>query len=111
MASSEYWMIKRGDEYLGVFGFAPEKLQACRYSRKAIAIHDMRRAGGRLVHVRIRPKSERLYLTDRLAHWQPIIFAAREMARAHDELRQADEQDISIELIHLAKRLPKEHRP
>lgn len=109
--ASEYWIVKHGNEYLGEIGYTKERLLARRHLRRVDA--EMARLPGcRIVHVRIRPRSERLYLAHRLANWQPIVIAALQLAKAHDEHPcGAEEQDIMVEIVSLAKRLPKEDRP
>ena len=80
----EYWMIKCGEEYYAgsAFGtWTSERLNAARYLKLKPArdrARMLRRIGDdvRVVHVRIRPRSERLYLTDRLKAWEPVVKAA-----------------------------------
>jgi hypothetical protein len=92
------------------------RIEGKRYTRRSEAVSMLRarrRASDnhtwRLIHVRIRPRSERLYLAARLAAWEPVVRAAIEFIGVGAML------DNGWGYLHAlgdaVRALPKEHRP
>ena len=120
---TEYWMVERDD---GMYwdGEKPtvERLFGERYTGRSWAIESLRRrlrssrayADGHtwhLVHVRIRPPSERLYLAEKLAAWQPVVEAAEEMrARWDERASPAKQQDAQVAVVVACRNMPKKHK-
>ena len=111
--ASEYWILKRGDEYEQMDGRLGPRLNAFRYTLRhaALSRSDCYTPPLRLVHVRIRPRSERLYLAERLAAWEPVVAAAEEMRKRWDERASpAKQQDAQVAVVIACRGVPKEHR-
>jgi hypothetical protein len=114
--ASEYWLIKRDDgAYWGHYGPTMERLCGTRYlqlSTARSAIRERRRNSANkdfgdrhawhLIHVRIRPRSERLYLAARLAAWEPVI---RAVIKSHNFV------GVSMGITTALLAVPPEHLP
>jgi hypothetical protein len=117
--ATEYWMVERDDGvYWGFYGPTPERLHGTRWTKLKLAKECLRnrsRYSGHtwhLVHVRIRPPSERLYLAEKLAAWQPVVRAAEEMRKRWDEKASpAKQQDAQVAVVVACRKVAKEHRP
>lgn len=98
------WIIKRGTQYNAVWGWTRHGAAATRYltrehaSRVCEAIH-----GARVIRLRTRPASERLYLAARIAAWEPVVRAAVDFMQQHPEAKGPVADQI--------RALPEEHRP
>ena len=118
--ATEYWMVERDDGvYWGHYGLVQNRLYATRWTELGLARQCLR--GRRrydhshtwhIVHVRIRPPSERLYLAEKLAAWKPVVRAAEEMRKRWDEKASpAKQQDAQVAVVVACRKLPKEHMP
>jgi hypothetical protein len=107
---NEYWMLRRDDGvYWGHYGATWERLLASRYLSRSLAVLHARDRGGRwhLVHVRIRPRGERLYLAKQLAAWGPVVRAAEELRKRWDERASpAKQQDAVVAVVVACSKIP-----
>jgi len=105
--ASEYWLIRNGDDYLTTSRlWSKERLCAQRYLRRVDALYDRTSAADSIVHVRIRPRSERLYLCERLKAWEPIVRATI----AFDNVMALNSRE-GKELHRTVEALPSHHNP
>ncbi len=102
-----YWVVRRNNMYWG--GHRREewwydRLNAWRYRLREDAVYVARQLdGARIVRVVTRPRSERLYLCERLAAWEPVVRAACEWA--------GDDGASEEGIYHAVRAMPKEHMP
>ena len=109
--TNEYWVIRRSDGtcWTGLLNlFSPNRLLAERFlSRPHPRL--ARACNGRIVHVRVRPRSERLYLAARLAAWEATVKAAQEWA-ASWQTTIAVHRARRLALAIAVRAIPEEHR-
>ena len=122
---SEHWCVRIGkDSYIQWLGGALT-ITSCREQRYAYvdrknACKGLRWAkrGGydtpKLIHVRIRPRSERLYLAARLAAWEPVVRAAmawQALGRKGFKAQIENAHVVNGNLDVAVRAVAKEHRP
>lgn len=109
------YVVKRADEYHAAWGWTRSRALATRYATRE---HAKRVAGfihgSRIVRLRTRPASERLYLAARLAAWEPVVRMVGVLAAA--DKRGDIHSDNGVwaalaRLVRLHDALPEEHRP
>ena len=136
--ASEYWMVVGESDGRRVYltsdgGWCYERLCAHRYLQKSRAREDAGRR--RLIHVRVHPRSERLYLCERvkeletqldkamqlavsrrqatecLAAWEPVVQAAEKMRKCWDEKASpAKQQDAEIMVVYACRDMPDKYK-
>ena len=111
--ATEYWMIKKrliDVEYYwaGWLGWSNERLRAVRYLTRENALSDLRNVkvapNTRIVHVRIRRRSERLWMAERLKQWEPLV-------RASISTVESGIPVVPDDLKEAVRAIAKEHRP
>jgi hypothetical protein len=120
--TSEYWVIRRDDGVWYYFDcpheddggqspvFSLARQDAERFATledAKSAIRSVRSHGHRvrLVHVRIRPRAERLHLAARLAAWEPVVRAAVQWAVDYEC------NGTPPTIWRAVQQMPEEHRP
>lgn len=111
--ASEYWMLKRGDEYEQMNGRLGSRLNAYRYILRhaALSRSDCYTPPLRLVHVRVRSRSERLYLAGEVARLRQALTVIATADVSREELQGTAAEAMilneggSDERLYLAERL------
>ena len=117
----EYWVVWTDAEGKGARVWQCEGQSWTAHRNHATRYHDLDEAResrkkastphckAHLTHVRIRPRGERLYLTEKLAAWEPIV---KQAVAFFEGVPGAIETVKKLHYIRQAvAAMPKEHRP
>jgi hypothetical protein len=112
-----WWLTDYTDDYTA---WSPDALSLFRARLRdradaVRAVKEMRKRGYsnlRIVYVRVRPRSERLWMAERLAAWKPVVEAAMEWHTQEQSIGNPETVgNARRALISAVRAIPKEHKP